>query len=87
MPTLAAAEVFRVAIDLGGVLSGEHGIGLLKRDFLAANLDPVAIEVMRRIKAVLDPRGLLNPGKVLPPPGVIPPHTVPVGAITAGDSC
>ncbi|HZU07697.1 MAG TPA: FAD-linked oxidase C-terminal domain-containing protein [Chloroflexota bacterium] len=83
----AAAEVFQVAIDLGGVLSGEHGIGLLKRDFLAANLDPVAIEVMRRIKATLDPRGLLNPGKVLPPPDVTPPTTVPVGAITAGDSC
>ncbi len=65
----AAAEIFEVAISLGGALSGEHGVGLLKRRFLEQNLGPVAVEVMRAIKQALDPRGILNPGKVLPEKG------------------
>jgi len=66
--TLAAAdEIFRIAIELGGVLSGEHGIGLLKRDYLADNLDPTALATMRAIKQTLDPKNLMNPGKVLAP--------------------
>lgn len=64
--TLAAAEeIFRVAMDLGGVLSGEHGIGILKRDYLADNLDPQALAVMRAIKRTIDPQNIMNPGKVL----------------------
>jgi glycolate oxidase len=66
--TLAAAdEIFRIAIELGGVLSGEHGIGLLKRDYLADNLDPTALATMRAIKQTLDPKNIMNPGKVLAP--------------------
>jgi len=66
--TLAAAdEIFRVAMDLGGVLSGEHGIGVLKRDYLADNLDPNALATMRAIKHTLDPKNIMNPGKVLAP--------------------
>jgi glycolate oxidase len=62
----AAEALFGIAISLGGVLSGEHGVGMLKRDFAEQNLGPVAIEVMRAMKRMLDPKGILNPGKVLP---------------------
>jgi len=62
----AAEALFGIAISLGGVLSGEHGVGMLKRDYAEQNLGPVAIEVMRAIKRTLDPKGILNPGKVLP---------------------
>lgn len=66
--TLAAAEeIFRVAMDLGGVISGEHGIGVLKRDYLADNLDPQALAMMRTIKQAFDPKNIMNPGKVLAP--------------------
>jgi glycolate oxidase len=60
----AAADIFDATIRLGGTLSGEHGIGALKKDFLAKALDPVELEMMRRIKVGFDPQGILNPGKV-----------------------
>jgi len=60
----AAREIFSVAVAHGGTLSGEHGIGLLKRDFLPSFLDHNAFNLMRQIKAVVDPNGLLNPGKL-----------------------
>lgn len=60
----AAAEIFAAAIELGGALTGEHGIGLAKRDFLAAGLDPVAREQMLAIKRLFDPHNILNPGKI-----------------------
>lgn len=62
----AAAAIFRAALELGGTLSGEHGIGTLKREFLEDDLGPVAVDLMRRIKVALDPKGLLNPHKVFP---------------------
>jgi glycolate oxidase len=62
----AAESLFQIAMALGGVLSGEHGVGLLKRDYAEQNLGPVAVEVMRSLKRILDPKGILNPGKVLP---------------------
>ncbi len=61
-----AASIFRAALDLGGTLSGEHGIGTLKREFLVDDLGPETVEIMRGIKRVLDPKGLLNPHKVFP---------------------
>ncbi|XNY99947.1 FAD-binding oxidoreductase [Micrococcus luteus] len=60
----AAGEVFQAALDLGGTLTGEHGVGLLKRDFLANELGQVQDGLQRRIKAVFDPHGIMNPGKV-----------------------
>jgi glycolate oxidase subunit GlcD len=62
----ALGDVFDCVIGLGGTLSGEHGIGLAKREFLSKALDPVALELMRRIKSQFDPDGILNPGKLLP---------------------
>jgi glycolate oxidase len=58
------AEIFRVAMELGGVLSGEHGIGLEKQRFLKEAMDPVALNLMKKIKAILDPNHILNPGKI-----------------------
>jgi FAD/FMN-containing dehydrogenase len=69
-PALAEAVVEAVediVADLGGSFSAEHGVGLSKRAAMARRKDPVALEVMRAIKAALDPKNILNPGKVLPP--------------------
>ena len=59
------AIVFEIVLRMGGSISAEHGIGVLKRDELADVKDKVAIELMRAIKAMLDPLGIMNPGKVL----------------------
>ncbi|MDT7920985.1 MAG: FAD-linked oxidase C-terminal domain-containing protein [Meiothermus sp.] len=59
-------EIARVALRHGGVLSGEHGIGLMKRDFMSEAVDPETLEALRRVKAAFDPHNRLNPGKVLP---------------------
>ncbi|MFC4536965.1 FAD-binding oxidoreductase [Sphaerisporangium dianthi] len=61
----AADEVFRAALDLGGTLTGEHGVGLLKRRWLGLESGPVVTEVQQGIKAVFDPLGILNPGKAI----------------------
>ena len=63
----ALPEVFALVLQLGGTLSGEHGIGLAKRDFMAAAFNPATLALMRAIKQAFDPAGILNPGKVLPP--------------------
>ncbi len=61
---LAVAEsICRAALACGGTVTGEHGVGMLKRGWLAAQLDDTALDVHHRIKAALDPRGLLNPGR------------------------
>ena len=62
----AVREVFVLAVSLGGTISGEHGIGLTKRDFLPLALNPAAIKAMRGIKQTLDPKNILNPGKIFP---------------------
>jgi glycolate dehydrogenase FAD-linked subunit len=59
-------EIMERGLAMGGTCTGEHGVGLLKRDWLAAELGPVGLEVQRAIKKALDPTDLLNPGKVLP---------------------
>jgi glycolate oxidase len=65
----AAREIFEAAVALGGTLSGEHGIGLLKKQFMELDLGPEALAVMRRIKDAIDPLGIMNPGKIFPEPG------------------
>ena len=59
-------EIFDLVIRLDGTLSGEHGIGIAKRDFMPRALDANALALMGRIKAQFDPDGILNPGKLLP---------------------
>lgn len=60
------AEVFDLVFSLDGTLSGEHGIGMAKREFMPRALDAVSLDLMRRIKRQFDPNGILNPGKLLP---------------------
>lgn len=69
--------VFERVLALGGMLSGEHGIGIAKRAHMARALDPVALDLMRRIKAEFDPDGILNPGKLLPEATAIEPSPGP----------
>jgi len=59
----ASAEIFKAALELGGTLSGEHGIGLVKSQFLPLEFDEVAMGVTKAIKRAFDPKGILNPGK------------------------
>ncbi len=65
----AAGDIFATSVRLGGTLSGEHGVGMLKLPFLEQDLGPLYIEVMDSIKKALDPKTILNPGKVVPTPG------------------
>ncbi|MCL5986356.1 MAG: FAD-binding protein [Actinobacteria bacterium] len=62
---MAVEEIFRATIELGGTLSGEHGIGFAKAKYIPLEFTDSDIEVMRRIKLALDPNNILNPGKVL----------------------
>ena len=57
--------LFRLALRLGGALSGEHGIGLAKRDAFLALTDPAELQTLRAIKKALDPANIFNPGKVI----------------------
>lgn len=59
-------DVFDLVLSLQGTLSGEHGIGLVKRDFIAREIEPATLRLMHRIKQQFDPQGILNPGKSLP---------------------
>ncbi|OOC09188.1 FAD-binding oxidoreductase [Thioalkalivibrio halophilus] len=61
-------EVFRLVLSLDGSLSGEHGVGLVKRPFVDRELDPAALTLMEGVRAVFDPDGILNPGKAPPAP-------------------
>ena len=58
-------EVMQAALDLGGTITGEHGVGTLKRGFVEAQLGEDVLDISRRVKAALDPLGILNPGKAL----------------------
>jgi len=65
----AARAIFEATVALGGTLSGEHGIGLLKKQFMELDLGTDVLAVMRAIKDAIDPLGIMNPGKVFPDPG------------------
>ena len=59
-------ETYRLTLSLGGMITGEHGVGATRRRYLPLALDEVQIEVMRRIRAAFDPNRILNPGKIFP---------------------
>jgi len=63
---LMVAEEFDLALELGGTLSGEHGVGTLKRPYMIKALGENSVNIQKKIKQVLDPLNILNPGKVLP---------------------
>jgi glycolate oxidase len=58
-------DILELGLSLGGTVTGEHGIGSIKVDWLEREVGPVSLSVHRAIKDALDPQGLLNPGKVL----------------------
>jgi glycolate oxidase len=60
----AVNEIFMTALEYGGAISGEHGIGLEKKRFMKQAMQPEAIDILRGIKKVFDPAGILNPGKI-----------------------
>ncbi len=62
----AKKRLYQKVIDLSGTLSGEHGVGITKSDYLALELDEVSISIMKKIKTLFDPKNILNPGKIFP---------------------
>ncbi|MEO5584679.1 MAG: FAD-linked oxidase C-terminal domain-containing protein [Flavobacteriales bacterium] len=62
----AIREIFEYTVSLGGTLSGEHGIGLVQRPYMDIAFNAVQLDLMRGIKQLFDPKGIMNPGKVLP---------------------
>lgn len=62
----AVAAILHAAVDLGGTITGEHGVGLAKKDFLEYEQGREVVALERRLKAVFDPMGILNPGKIFP---------------------
>jgi glycolate oxidase len=60
----AVDEIFKLTCDLGGTLTGEHGIGLAKAPYMSLEHDAASLEVMGSIKKLLDPNNVLNPGKM-----------------------
>ncbi len=62
---LAFEEIFQAAIDLGGTITGEHGIGLAKKDFLRKSMPSAKMELLHKIKKSFDPNNILNPGKII----------------------
>lgn len=59
-------ELYEITASLGGTLSGEHGIGSKRREYIGINLSDSAISLMKRLKSAFDPEGILNPGKIFP---------------------
>ena len=66
----AIREIFALVVSLGGTITAEHGIGYTQRPYLPLALNPVELRLMREIKRVFDPAGILNPGKIFPEAGV-----------------
>jgi glycolate oxidase len=60
------AQIFKDALSLGGTISGEHGVGLTKADYLGMELSKNEIDIMKSIKGIFDPKNILNPGKIFP---------------------
>ena len=61
---LAKSEIYDLTAKLGGILSGEHGVGSLKREYISKVVNSVALDYMRKIKKIFDPNNILNPYKI-----------------------
>jgi glycolate oxidase len=83
----AAGEILSYCVEAGGSITGEHGVGADKRDFMPVMFSDADLDVMRRVRTAFDPMGLCNPGKVLPTPrlcGEVPGPYRPHPAERAG---
>ena len=60
------AEILKLCVEVGGVLTGEHGVGVEKRDLMPTMFSQIDLDAQQRIKCAFDDKGLLNPGKVFP---------------------
>lgn len=65
----AVEEIFKAAIEMGGTLSGEHGIGTMKAPFMEMEVGSIGLDMMKRMKDAWDPNQIMNPGKIFPEPG------------------
>ena len=61
----AFGEIVHLALDLGGTIAGEHGVGTLKKQFIEDELDPLQLATQRQVRKLFDPHGRFNPGKAL----------------------
>ncbi len=59
-------DIFRATLELGGTISGEHGVGLTKSAYISMEIPPPELDLMKKIKSVFDPKNILNPGKIFP---------------------
>ena len=62
--SLAIREIFTEVVKLGGTISGEHGVGLVQKQYMDIAFPEITLNLMRQIKSVFDPKGILNPGKI-----------------------
>ncbi|HLL53892.1 MAG TPA: FAD-linked oxidase C-terminal domain-containing protein, partial [Myxococcaceae bacterium] len=62
----AIERMLRMTVEVGGTITGEHGVGYAKRDYIALEQSPALIDLQKRLKSFFDPKGLLNPGKIFP---------------------
>jgi glycolate oxidase len=60
------ADILKLCVEVGGVLTGEHGVGVEKRDLMGTMFSEIDLNAQQRVKCAFDPQGLLNPGKVFP---------------------
>ena len=72
----AVEEVFRKTVEMGGTISGEHGVGISKAPFLEMEVGPLGVAVMKRLKECFDPNGILNPGKIFLDEAAVEPFRV-----------
>jgi glycolate oxidase len=79
----AVREIFEKAVELGGTISGEHGVGYAKAPFFDLAVDAPTMELMKTIKRAMDPNGILNPGKVFE--RAMEPHQV--GFVNSDQAC
>ncbi len=81
----AGEEILKACVALGGTISGEHGIGLEKREAMRLLFTEEELALQRGLRAAFDPRGLLNPGKLFPPPAEAPGPARPADALSAAE--
>jgi glycolate oxidase len=62
----AIDTLFEYTLELGGTISGEHGVGITKAPYITMEIGPAELKLMKKIKKIFDPNGILNPGKIFP---------------------